>query len=210
MPSGRVERGPEAEYIDSFINTSNTWLEVKHDTANISFQHPEGLFRPDYAASMRYVIETKPTVGEDGVCSNDLGDIDCEIAFWPQRYTNFQGALQGWPYIDGEYTDGEYKAILAAYRVRSIGQQPFIVAISHGVNGSCSMDYIRATPLSYVRFSFNICDDPSLDLRKWFGSTVDAQEREKANHILDGKNVSDSTRIKMDAMERVLATLRME
>jgi hypothetical protein len=77
------------------------------------------------------------------------------------------------------------------------------------MNGSCDLSYITATPSSYASFQINICDDPQLDVEKWFGSTIAKEERVKAKDVLASKDLSDSTRVKIEAMEKVLTTLRM-
>ncbi len=197
----------EADFVSNAMK-STPWSEYKDEKTGASFQYPAGFFTEaqrngDQGSGMRYEISTKPTAPENGVCDG-LGDVDCEIAKWPKRYANFNAALQG-----AEYTYGAYEGIPVAQQSRTIGGTKFLMNISQGINGACALNYFRATASSYAHFSVNICDDPQVNEEKWFGNTVAEEERSKAKDILASKNLSDSTKTKIEAMERVLATLKM-
>jgi hypothetical protein len=210
---------PEADFVSGLMAGGGPWREYSDQDTGValhsdkatgaSFRYPEGFFQSgnmygEQRSGMGYEILTKPTTPENGTCDG-LGDIDCAIEAWPKRYANFRAALQG-----ARYTFVGYEAIPVAQRVRTINGMAFVMTISQGVNGACTLAYARATVLSYANFSVNICDDAALKTEKWAGNTVDSEEKRKAQDILAGKNVSDSTKRKIEAMERVIATLKMK
>lgn len=199
---------PEADFISNVMK-STPWSEYKDEKTGASFQYPVGFFteaekKGGQNSGMRYEVMAKPIIPEDGVCDG-LGDVDCEIAKWPKRYANFNAALQG-----AEYAYGVYEGIPVAQKTRTVNGTKFVTMISQGINGACVLSYFAATPSAYAYFDINICDDPQLKEDKWFGSTVAEEERSKAKDILAGKNLSDSTKRKIQAMEQVLATLKMK
>ena len=207
--STQVDVVSEADFISSVMKTENSWQVYTNTDARVSFQYPLGFFTEakqygDQASGMRYSVEAKSTKSEDGVCDG-LGDVDCDIAQWPIRYTVFKKALQG-----SKYAYFGYESVRVAQQIRIINGVRFVVGVSQGLNGSCDLDYVRATPTAYISFSINICDDSSFDVPQWFGAKVSAVERLKAENILASKNISDSTRIKIQAMEKVIATLKMQ
>lgn len=199
----------EADFISNIMKSGAPWLQYKDDKTGVSFRYPTGFFTQaqkygDQDSGMSYTIVMKPTMPADGVCDG-LGDVDCDIAVWPKRYANFKAALQG-----SKYTYGEYETTPVAQQVRTINGMKFVVSVNQGVNGSCTVSFVRATSLSYASFIVNICDDPQLNAEKWFGNTVVEEERVKAQNILTGKSISDSTKTKIQAMEQVLATLKLK
>lgn len=200
---------PEADFLNNIMKNGDPWLRYEDRKTGTSFQYPRGFFTRaqkygDQGSGIDYRIDTKPVTPEDGICDG-LGDIDCDIAVWPKRHANFKAALQG-----SKYIHAEYEMIPVAQQVRTINGMKFIMSVDQGVNGSCTISYVQATLLSYALFSLNICDDPQLNVEKWFGNIVTEEERAKANNILIGKNISDSTKIKIQVMEQVLATLRLK
>ncbi len=206
--TAQVTAIPEADFISNAMR-STPWSEYRDEKTGTSFQYPAGFFaqgegNSDQFSGMRYDIMVKPTSSEDGVCDG-LGDVDCDIETWPKRYANFKAALQG-----AKYLYGGYEQVPVAQQVRTINGTKFVLSVGQGINGSCALNYVQATAASYAVFSVNICDDPQLDQAKWFGNTVAEEERVKAENILAGKNLSDSTKVKTQAMEEVLATLKMK
>lgn len=205
----------EAEFVSDTMKSKEKWMEYVSKEAGVSFQYPEGLFHgPAYdgdgSSGMRFYVETKPRIPEDGVCDNteDIGDVDvdCLIAAWPKNYQSFQMALQGADYDVNVY----YDSVRLAQGIRSVGKEKFVVSVEKGINGACVLGYKKVTPSAHLVFSINICDDPKLDLSKWEGVTIDNTEQQKAQDILASKDLSESTKIKIEALEQVLATLKIE
>lgn len=124
---------------------------------------------------------------------------------WPKRYADFFTALKGTGYVYAPY-----ESVTVAQRVRTINKVQYVRLISQGINGSCVLSYVTATDTAYASFDINICDDPQLATEFWQSQTVLATEKLKAENILAGKNLSSSTRTKIEAIEKVLATLKIE
>lgn len=209
MPSDQGERGSQAEYVERIFARNAPWKEYQDPSGRITFSYPEGLFNiddviTDYRSGVRYLVEERPTVGEDGVC-DALADIDCDIVAWPQQYANFEAALEG-----REVYRVGYESFSVAQQVRTIGGKRFVVNVNQGLNGWCEIVYSYRTPTVHVLFGAYICDDSPINQDKWLGSVVDEDERIKVENILNGTNRSSSTRIKMEAIERVLATLERD
>lgn len=209
VPSDQGERGSQAEYIERIFASNAPWKEYQDPSGKITFSYPEGLFNiddviTDYRSGARYLVEERPTVGEDGVC-DALGDIDCAIEAWPQQYANFEAALEG-----REVYRVGYESFSVAQQVRTIGGKRFVVNVNQGLNGWCEIVYSYRTPTMHVLFGAYICDDPAIDRDKWSGPIVDEDERLKGENMLNGTKRSSSTRIKMEAIERVLATLERD
>ncbi len=200
---------PEADFVKNLMENKSTWITYENKEAGVIFRYPAGFFTEakkygDQSSGMYYAVNAKPTSPEDGVC-NGLGDRDCEIATWPIRYKNFLDALKG-----SKYSYGGYEAVPVTQGTRVVGGMKFLNLILQGINGACLLAYVRATPSAYVSFEVNICDDPQLKTSLWQGDAVDQNERRKAANILAGKNLSDSTRRKIESVERVISTLKIE
>lgn len=206
MPAAVVS---EADFVGGVMRNETAWQVYENKEAGVTFQYPVGFFTEakkygDQASGMRYRVEARPTTPENGVCDG-LGDIDCDIAQWPVREAAFEKALLG-----ETYTYFGHESITVAERARTINGVRFVVGAVQGMNGSCTLAYVRATPKAYASFEVNICDDSRLDVAAWFGSDVSETEQAKAQRIFEGKDLSESTRVKMEAMEKVIATLKME
>ncbi len=206
--TGQVSVVSEADFVTNVMKNSSAWSKYENKEAGVTFQYPAGFFTEakkygDQTSGISYWVDTKPTKPEDGICDG-LADADCDIIMWPVRYKNFLAALRG-----SVYSYGSYEATRVAQKARIIGGTEFVTFVEQGLHGSCSLVYVRATPHAYASFVINICDDPQLNVSLWVGNKINQHEKRVAENILAGKDLSDSTRIKIQAMEKVLATLRM-
>lgn len=208
----------DAYFILDAFSELNQWTTLTSRNGNISFKYPPSLFkaRKNYetpASGLSFDMETKEdwltqTIDSplDNQC-NDLGDFDCFLWNWPQRYNLYLKAINN----KASFNFG-YETLLVKEKTKRINGVDWLVGVNLGINGGCTVDYISYIKDTEIHFYADVCDDKFFKTYHHEDLHDDAYLKNPmvmdwADKILNDNATDFSTQIKQIAIEKTIKTI---